>query len=187
LTGGQDGKVYHWTADSITKGYENNKGSVHSIALRKDDAAGGEVALVGGNDKTLTAYKWDGALTKLWNVAVDAAPRSLDLWQGKILMGLKNGSLIVQPWSADGTAAQQVIMTSHCDGEEWGLDMVELAAGDIRLLTSGDDNRILSYNVAEHKALAEGIVMEPPKKKPKKPKGGFKGGASSMASTESDQ
>ena len=106
LTGGQDGKVYHWTGDAVTKGYENNKGSVHSIALRTDEAAGGEVALVGGNDKTLTAYKWDGKLTKLWNVTVDAAPRSVDLWQGKILMGLKNGSLVVQPWSADGTAAQ---------------------------------------------------------------------------------
>jgi len=36
LTGGQDGKIYQWQADKITKAYENNKGSVHSIALRVD-------------------------------------------------------------------------------------------------------------------------------------------------------
>ena len=82
MTGGQDGKIYQWAGDSITKAYENNKGSVHSIALRVDEAAGGEVALVGGNDKTITCYPWTGTELgpKLWIAEVDAAPRSLDLF-----------------------------------------------------------------------------------------------------------
>ena len=101
-------------------------------------------------------------------------------------MGLKNGSLVTMPFSQDGHAQATVIMTSHCDGEEWGLDVVELGPGDIRLMTSADDNRILSYNVGTHRALAEGKVMDAPKK-PKKQKKGFRGGASSMASTPSDQ
>ena len=79
-------------------------------------------------------------------------------------MGLKNGSLVTMPFSQDGHAQATVIMTSHCDGEEWGLDVVELAPGDIRLMTSGDDNRVLSYNVTTHRALAEGMVMKPDKK-----------------------
>ena len=59
----------------------NNKGSVHSVACRKDEKAGAdELVLVGGNDKTLTVYKFDGKLSKLWNVTVDAAPRSVDLF-----------------------------------------------------------------------------------------------------------
>jgi WD40 repeat protein len=66
ITGGSDGCVYHWTGDSVTKKYENNKGSVHSVACRTDPKAGGEVVLVGGNDKTLTVYKFDGKLSKLW-------------------------------------------------------------------------------------------------------------------------
>ena len=66
ITGGSDGSVYHWTGDSVTKAYPNNKGSVHSVACRVDKDAGGEVVLVGGNDKTLTVYKFDGKLTKLW-------------------------------------------------------------------------------------------------------------------------
>lgn len=44
---------------------------------------------------------------------------------------------------------------------------------------------MLAYDINTHKALAEGIVKEPPKKK-KKDKGGYKGGASSMSSQPSD-
>jgi WD40 repeat protein len=82
ITGGSDGCVYHWTGDSVTKKYQNNKGSVHSVACRQDSAAGGEVVLVGGNDKTLTCYKFDGKLTEIFKVDVDAAPRSVDLFNG---------------------------------------------------------------------------------------------------------
>lgn len=71
-------------------------------------------------------------------------------------------------------------MTSHCDGEVWGLDFVEIADGEFRIITSADDNRVLAYDVKKHKALAEGIVKEVKKKK--KDKGGYKGGASSMSS-----
>ena len=50
----------------------------------------------------------------------------------------------------------------------------------MRLITTADDNRILTYDVKQHKALAEGLVSAPSaKKKPKKPK---RGGASSMSS-----
>ena len=56
FTGGSDGKIYQWKDDKIVNTYENNKGSVHSIAARMDRSVGHEVVLVGGNDKTLTAY-----------------------------------------------------------------------------------------------------------------------------------
>ena len=181
ICGGADGKVTHFVGKEAKKSYENNKGAVHSVAARKDDKAGGIVVLVGGNDKTLTTYKFDDGLTKLWSVAVDAAPRSVDLYNGQILLGLKNGSLVEIEWTADGKAKPAVIMTSHCDGEVWGLDFVDLdGKGDYRIITSADDNRILAYDVKKHKALAEGKVMEAKKKK--KDKGGYKGGASSMSS-----
>jgi len=49
-------------------------------------------------------------------------------------------------------------MTSHCDGECWGLEVCHLDNDEIRVITSGDDNRILAYNPKAHKALAEGKV-----------------------------
>jgi WD40 repeat protein len=75
-------------------------------------------------------------------------------------------------------------MTSHCDGEVWGLDVVDIdGKGNFRMITSGDDNRVLAYNVKERKALAEGKVADPPKKKPK---AGYRGGASSMSSAPAE-
>jgi WD40 repeat protein len=96
-------------------------------------------------------------------------------------MGLKNGSLVEMAWTADGKGTPNVIMTSHCDGEVWGLDFIDLGGGEYRIITSADDNRILAYDVKKHKALAEGKVMEAAKKKGKD-KDGYKGGASSMSS-----
>jgi len=58
--------------------------------------------LAGGNDKTLTVYKFAGSLSKLWSLAVDAAPRSLDLMNETILMALKNGSIVEMAMTADG-------------------------------------------------------------------------------------
>jgi WD40 repeat protein len=132
----------------------------------------------------LTIYKFEGKLTKLWNITVDAAPLSVDLFNGQFLLGLKNGSICELPFTADGKVKANVVMTSHCDGEVWGLDVIDInGEGDYRVITSGDDNRILAYKPKEFMALAEGKVADPPKKKPK---GGYKGGASSMSSQPSN-
>ena len=179
LTGASDGKVYHWKNGDVVKAYDNSKGAVGSICARKGED-GKEIVLVGGKDKTLTIYSFDGALKKLWNVVCDAEPRSVDLFKGQILLGLKNGSISELKYTADGKAKPKTVMTSHCDGETWGLDLCMLEDGEMRLITSGDDNRLLAYNPKTFSVLAEGIVNE--KKKAKKEKGGYKGGASSMSS-----
>lgn len=93
-------------------------------------------------------------------------------------MGLKNGSIVEMAY--DGKGKQNVVMTSHCDGEVWGLDVIDIdGKGNLRIITSADDNRILAYNAVSKKALAEGKVADPPKKKAK---AGYRGGASSMSS-----
>ena len=51
-----------------------------------------------------------------------------------------------------------MVMNSHGDGEVWGLEVVTLPDGSMRLITSADDNRILCYDVKQHKSLAEGLV-----------------------------
>ena len=72
-------------------------------------------------------------------------------------------------------------MTSHGDGEVWGLEIVNLPDGSIRVITSADDNRILCYDPKAHKALAEGLVAAPTGKKVK-PGKVKRGGASTMSS-----
>jgi WD40 repeat protein len=78
-SGGADGQIHQFAADQVTKTYQNNKGSVYTLAVRNDGQS--EVLLVGGSDKTISCYQigQKGALTKAWTLPVDAAPRSLDL------------------------------------------------------------------------------------------------------------
>ena len=80
-------------------------------------------------------------------------------------MGLKTGSIIEMPWSKNGKAQLNRVMTSHCDGEVWGLDVIDLGKGQTRIITSADDNRLLAYDVKSKFALAEGSVADMPKKK----------------------
>lgn len=129
--------------------------------------------LAGGNDKSLTVYKFAGSLTKMWKLSVDAAPRSVDLFQNEILLGLKNGSIVQLPMTADGKSAEQnTIMKSHCDGEVWAMEVIDFEDGSMRLITASDDNRILAYNTEDRKILCEGTVAVAedgsPKKKGKK-------------------
>lgn len=58
ITGGSDGYVYHWADVKTLKAkVKNGKGSVHSVCSTNDPkGGGGEVVLVGGNDKTLNCY-----------------------------------------------------------------------------------------------------------------------------------
>ena len=57
---------------------------------------------------------------------VDAAPRSVDLYNGQILMGLKNGTIMEMEYKGDGSGKPNGVMTSHCDGEVWGLDVADI-------------------------------------------------------------
>lgn len=187
IAGGSDGKLYHLRGKTeVGKTFSNSKGSVHSVACRNE--GGAEYVFAGGNDKTITCYLLKDKLTakdKIWSIDTDSPPRSIDMLNGIILLGYKNGSISEVPFTKDGKGAPNVVMTSHCDGESWGLDVINLDDGSIRAVTTADDNRILSYNVKTHESLAEGEVDKPPKKK-KKAKGGYRGGASSMSSQPSN-
>lgn len=49
-------------------------------------------------------------------------------------------------------------MQSHAEGETWGLEVIHLEGGKVRVLTSADDNRILAYDLTKRGNLAEGKV-----------------------------
>lgn len=71
-----------------------------------------------------------------------------------MLCGLKNGDIITMTENTQ----PKVIMQSHCEGETWGLEVIHLEGGEVRVLTSADDGRILAYNLKKRGNLAEGKV-----------------------------
>lgn len=44
-------------------------------------------------------------------------------------MGLKSGSIVEMPFTNNGKAKMRRCMTSHCDGEVWGLDVIDIGKG----------------------------------------------------------
>lgn len=60
-----------------------------------------------------------------------------------MILGLKNGDII----TLSEDEKQEVVMQSHAEGETWGLEVIHLENGEVRILTSADDNRILAYNL----------------------------------------
>jgi hypothetical protein len=45
---------------------------------------------------------------------------------------------------------KQMVNVSHCDGEAWGLQIIEDKG---TFLTCGDDNQIMEYSIKEKKVV----------------------------------
>lgn len=67
-------------------------------------------------------------------------------------------------------------MDSHCEGEVWGLAVVD----DDHVVTSGDDNMLKVWNISQRKCVSVGTVYTKSRKAPK-------GGASSLSSLPASQ
>lgn len=58
--------------------------------------------------------------------------------------------------TGDSAPEQRVLMTSHFEGETWGLHVLE----DNTVVTSGDDNRINLYDSETKRFVRGGKVSE---------------------------
>ena len=69
-----------------------------------------------------------------------------------MLAGLRNGDIWLRP--LDGGEGK-VIMSSHNDGEVWGL----CRHGD-KIVTSGDDNQVIVWDPIERMKVTSYVVAE---------------------------
>jgi len=77
---------------------------------------------------------------------------SIDILDGKIVVGHDNGK--IQTVNVDGTN-KQLVNSSHCDGEAWGLHVLEDKG---TFLTCGDDNIIYEFDIKGKKMIKEGKI-----------------------------
>ena len=104
-----------------------------------------ELLLTGGADKKVKIFSLaaNGNATLMLEIDVDATPRSLDYMNGKLLIGLQNGT--IREYDTALKTGEDVIR-SHYDGEVWGLCMID-EENTNKFLTSGDDNMILLHDI----------------------------------------
>ena len=85
-------------------------------------------------------------------------PKSLDLLNGNLLVGLRNGSIVEfkEALTAEN-AAEKILMQSHFEGEVWGLEMIE---SEKKIITCGDDNQFKEYNYDDKACLRSGKLSD---------------------------
>jgi WD40 repeat protein len=78
---------------------------------------------------------------------------SVDVLDGKIVVGHDNGKIITV--NVDGTN-QQIVNTSHHDGESWGLETIPSTG---TFLTCGDDNTFHEFSIKERRLIKSGKIF----------------------------
>jgi hypothetical protein len=127
-TGGANSLVYKWGPDRKCMGTVNvhGKGFVCAITFGRETLfSGGKDGFIHDIDrKTMSSRrKW----------SLDTLIRSIDVASVGILAGCRNGN-IMELKHQEGQV-NKCFMSSHCDGEVWGLEM-----HDGKIITSGDDD-----------------------------------------------
>jgi len=85
-------------------------------------------------------------------------PRSIDFHNGNLLVGLRNGSIseFKDVMTAD-TPVENTLIESHFEGEIWGLEVVPSSN---KVITSGDDNKVMMYDFETQRFERKGTVSD---------------------------
>ena len=84
-------------------------------------------------------------------------PKSVDFFNGNLLLGLRNGSIVEIQSVLDAEPKEpKVIMQSHFEGEAWGLETLD----DNKLITCGDDNRVMMFDTKEKNFVRAGKISD---------------------------
>lgn len=110
----------------------------------------------GGKDNKLVIYAGKaGEYTLEKTIDFESSfPRAIDYFNGKILVGLRNGSIFE---INEATEDKKLIMASHHEGEAWGLEVVP---DENLILTVGDDNKVMVYDYEQKKFIRKGTISE---------------------------
>jgi WD40 repeat protein len=163
-TAGVNGSVYVWDSNNqLRSAFKAHDGEITALAHEQGKL------ITGGKDKKVAVFTANGqapeTLDKKFELFTEndgddhdhheanfAYPRSLDYYNGKVLVGLREGKIL----EIDATTGdKKLLMTSHHDGEAWGL---ELIPEEQTILTVGDDNKILAFDYGTRKLKGEGAV-----------------------------
>ena len=160
-TGGANSHIYCWKGRELNKNYDvHGKGFV--CAIRYLD---GKVYSGAKDGRVVISNPESGEAER--TIETGCLVRSVDMADGTILAGLRDGSII----EIESSDAINYVMRSHSTGETWGLAI----ADDSNFVTSGDDNKTMAWNIDDRKWTGFADLCGE-NKNPKR------GGASSMTS-----
>ena len=168
-TGGCNSLIYVWPDRNASTTIAAHKGGF-ICALRY--AAGKLYS--GGKDGNLVITNCSSLQVEKTISFGTVLIRAIDIEGNKGLVGLRDGTIFEIDMS--NTNVKKSIMESHSDGEVWGLATCD----DTHVVTSGDDNKVKTWNIATRKCEATGKLSSETRKAPR-------GGASSLTELPDSQ
>lgn len=138
-SGGTNGSIFVWNGRDYCKQVDAHKdgymGAINAV---------GDCLYTGGKTGSVMQFQLpDVTPMKCWE-NFGSIIRSVDCLNGCLLVSTRNGTIFNVQAEAD---ERKEIMHSHWDGEVWGLTM----ADENTVVTTGDDNQVICWDVNERK------------------------------------
>jgi len=154
-TGGDNGQIQVWSDTcAAVKCIKAHAGGITGI-----EATQGKL-ISGGKDKRVCIMSASGGNFKLEKFVDFASsfPRSIDYFNGNLIVGLRNGSISeFKDVMTTDSPVENCVVQSHFEGEVWGL---ELVPGQNKVLTCGDDNKVMMYDYETYTFDRKGTVSD---------------------------
>jgi len=153
-TGGENGQIQVW-ADSC-QAVKCIK--AHAAGITGIEATQGKL-ISGGKDKRvciMSASNGTFKLEKFIDIS-SSFPRSIDFFNGNLLVGLRNGSILEFKDAMNAGTTENCLVKSHFEGEIWGLEVVD---SQNKVVTSGDDNMVMCYDYETKQFERKGTVSD---------------------------
>ncbi len=138
--------IYVWNGSTCTNTWNFHKGGFIG-ALRFTEGKlysggkDGNVCIINTQSQSVEkTISFDGVLI-----------RALDVYGGRAVVGMRSGTIFHVDLATD---QKTPIMNSHSDGEVWGLSVPT----DDLVLTTGDDNQIMSWSPSKRQLISLGTV-----------------------------
>jgi hypothetical protein len=148
-SGSADGRIFVWNDNKCTEDVKAHEGYISAIHATDD----GKVISAGkdGGVKFFNTPKMDLEQSFDEGSIVNTHAIAIDYDDKRLVIGCRNGD-IIDYCSYDAEPAGCVVVSSHDNGEVWGL-----APGiGGTFVTSGDDNKVMTWNMSDdHKATSK--------------------------------
>ena len=149
LVGSHKGKISFYLNESKTHQKRLSHGSIQNITYKK------KLGKIFVTDSLNKVYILEDTLfTEKDSFTVKSVVKSIDVNDdSQMILGLKNGDIVLKHWE-DTTNYEEVYLQSHSEGSIGGMAFIP----EYKLITSGEDNKILLWNLRSKKCESSGII-----------------------------
>ena len=149
LIGSDLGKVSFYLNMEKTHQKKLSSGSIQNITYNK------QLSKIFVTDSLNKVYIIEDTFyTQSGSFVLKSVVKSIDVNEDfQMILGLKNGDIILKHWE-DKTKYEEVYLKSHSEGSIGGLAFIP----EYKLVTSGEDNKILLWNLRSKKCESSGKI-----------------------------